>query len=57
MNRKSKQVLLTHEAPDKNCISLPDGGCIGSDCMHSLRCPTCGITDPREDHKCEGTVT
>lgn len=27
---------LVEEAPDKNCITLPDGSCVGKDCMHDV---------------------
>ena len=26
--------LQKEEEPDKNCITLPDGSCVGSNCMH-----------------------
>src|SRR4051812_15179201 len=28
---------MTNEAPDKNCYTLPNGDCIGVDCMHNRR--------------------
>lgn len=32
--RKMLEHLLDAE-PDKNCVTLPDGSCISSDCMHN----------------------
>lgn len=27
------------DAPDKNCITTPDGGCVGGPCMHDVKKP------------------
>ena len=32
--------LLTEPAPDENCITLPNGDCVGGPCMHDPREPT-----------------
>ena len=33
------------EIPDKNCYTLPDGSCVGINCMHDKVPPICKYPD------------
>ena len=43
------EVKLRDLKPDANCVTTPDGGCVGSDCMHSIPYPRRDKVDYRYD--------